>query len=584
MKRAIRTGLWSLLAVGIWTGAPRGAQACGGFFCNPGGPLGPLPVSQTGENVLFFVNPNPAPGSQKIEAHIQIFYTGPADKFSWVLPIDALPGPPDVGSDAIFTTLDAVTRPQFQLNTHDEGVCKQLFSPPVDRGASGPGATAPSGSTTNAPTGVDVEFRGAVGPFDAAIIHSTDAAALKDWLTTNGYVVTDDASKIIDAYVSEGKYFVALKLLSGQDVTSIRPIILRFDADAPCIPLRLTAIAAQNDLRVNLWVVAPHRTVPQTYQEIVLNDARIDWFNNGSNYDALLKEAADEAGGNAFTAEYAGSSNVMSRQLWYDGLYNIPALAAATTPPAFLNQLAQQRFARDAKLLALLEKYIPEPQSLKDQNIDEKTFYNQLGSYWQQIPDQFATFDATAFANELDSTIVKPLAAAQALFDKGPYLTRLATFISPEEMTKDPIFIFNGDLGDVPALRQADATYECGLMAYSHCDAPVRLRLPDGQTLRLLPQTPADPNSTCNYGGAGIYQRGDLDNMPALATAYNRAESGPGTAVMDNGKMITSGINQHNAGTETGCACTQTGKSAGGAGILAAGVLASLLFVRRRRF
>src|SRR5260370_41868008 len=128
MRAAVGMGMVSLQTTGALVAVgPRIASACGGFFCNPGGTLGPLPVAQTGENVLFFVDPNPAPGSQKIEAHIQIFYTGPADKFSWVLPVDAMAGPPDVGSDAIFTTLDGVTRPQFQVSYHDEGVCK---SPP----------------------------------------------------------------------------------------------------------------------------------------------------------------------------------------------------------------------------------------------------------------------------------------------------------------------------------------------------------------------------------------------------------------------------------------------------------------------
>jgi hypothetical protein len=39
--------------------------------------------------------------------------------------------------------------------------------------------------------------------------------------------------------------------------------------------------------------------------------------------------------------------------------------------------------------------------------------------------------------------------AGQTLFDAHPYLTRLATFISPEEMTKDPLFVTNRLLSNV---------------------------------------------------------------------------------------------------------------------------------------
>src|SRR6185436_2715553 len=87
-----------------------GAEACGGFFCNqPQNPFDPPPVAQTGENVLFSVDPGEN-GLNKLEAHIQIFYTGPADKFSWVVPVDGKPVL-DVGSNQVFQALDAATRP-----------------------------------------------------------------------------------------------------------------------------------------------------------------------------------------------------------------------------------------------------------------------------------------------------------------------------------------------------------------------------------------------------------------------------------------------------------------------------------------
>jgi hypothetical protein len=573
---------WFLALAAVAAAAyPAPARACGGFFCNqPNNPFDPPPVVQSAENVLFAWNPAAEVGSPKLEAHIQIFYSGDAAKFSWVLPVDAAPAL-DTGSDAVFTSLDAVTKPQFQVAYHDEGTCKQILYPPTfdaTRGGTAPGA-AMNGTTTTG--SVDVSFRGAVGPYDAAVIHSTDAQALKQWLTDNGYYVSDQGSSIIDTYVSEGKYFVALRLLNGMDVQSIRPIILRFDGAAPCVPLRLTAIAAQSDMRVNLWVLGAQRTVPTNYLEIEVNQAKIDWLGGGSNYEMLLKQAADEAGGNAFTAEYAGTASVMSRQLWYDGRFNLPKLAAATTPPAYLAELAAENVPRDAKLLALLEKYIPEPQTLIDQGVAERTFYNQISSYWTTNMLDFAPFDSAAATDELNTTVVMPLESAQALFDRFSYLTRLATLISPEEMTKDPIFTFNGDLGDVPAVRQADATYECGDMMFDHCTAPVRLTLPDGTTIRFLPN--ALPSGSVCYGAPASYARGDLDLLPSLQAAYQRTDSGPGQLVGDNTPMIDKGISDHNGTTMGGCACSLPGSRGAGAGaaLLVAG--AALLFARRRR-
>jgi hypothetical protein len=411
------------------------------------------------------------------------------------------------------------------------------------------------------------------------VIHSTDPEALKQWLRDNMYYVSPEASGLIDVYVAENKYFVALKLLNGQDVQSIRPIVLRFNADAPCVPLRLTAIAAVSDLRVNLWVLAARRSIPLNYLEIAVNQAKLDWLAGAGNYDKLLSDAANEAGGNAFTAEYAGTARLMDRQLWFDGKYNLPKLRAATTPPAYLSELAAQGFPRDSKLLALLEKYIPEPAGLVAAGISERDFYNRLASYWSTNAADFAPFDPSAMTDELDATIVQPLANAQALFDGFPYLTRLATFISPMEMTKDPIFSFNGDLGDVPVLRQADAVFECGTMLYNRCQAPLRMRLPDGRTLRFKPA----PTTTPCYGYA-TYPRDDLDNLPALQTAWQRAESGAGNVVADNSGVINQMVTDHNAKLSGGCGCAQSGSGAGGgAGALATMLAAALLARRRRR-
>src|SRR5205814_8741176 len=91
-------------------------------------------------------------------------------------------------------------------------------------------------------------------------------------------------------------------------VSEIQPIVLRFEARGPCVPLRLTAVASLPDLRVNLWVLSTARVVPENYFEITINEAKVDWLGGGSNYQDLLKTAANEAGGNAVAVEHGGSS------------------------------------------------------------------------------------------------------------------------------------------------------------------------------------------------------------------------------------------------------------------------------------
>ncbi len=524
------------LGAGLLSSAP--ASACGGFFCNRVNAGDPLPVAQTGENVLFSVDPGEN-GLNKLEAHIQIFYAGPADKFSWVVPVDNKPVL-DVGTNQVFQALEAATRPRFQLNWHQEGTCERS-SADFASGPSGGGVTADASARGgDGGLAVDVAFRGDVGPYDAAVLKSTDpndSSGLKTWLTENKYYVSDEAAKIIDAYVREEKYFVALKLINGKNTNEIQPIVLRFLGPYPCVPLRLTAIASVKNLRVNLWVFGPARVVPTNYFELLVNPAKIDWFTGGSNYTQLVTTAADEAGGNAFVTDYAGPSSIMANRLYAAGRLNVSRIAAARTPPEAMVQITAQGFSPDNTMMNILRVRIPLPDVIKRMGVDERTFYNQLTSYWNQYKASFAPFDAKALAQDLDDKIVQPLIKAQALFDKHPKLTRLTTYISPEEMTSDPLFDFNKTLPDVPVLRTAEAYRTCNTRL-GYCGSPVRIELVDGQKIHFWPRS-----GTCGSS----YERNDLDKSPSLLAAWQRDSDGEGVKRVDNQAAITRAVRDHNA-------------------------------------
>jgi hypothetical protein len=548
MKRAGGVSLALGMTLALVHGRP--AQACGGLFCNqPQNPFDPPPVAQTAENVLFAMDRDAA-GVTHLEAHVQIFYQGPADRFSWVVPVDNMPVL-DVGTNRLFTVLNPATTPRFGLNWKEEGTCKEIPSP-GSGGSSGSGGAGGSfgfpgaADAGAAPPGVDVSFRGDVGPYDAAVIRSTDVndpRPLKEWLQTNMYYLSDEGGKLIDDYVKEGKYFVAIRLINGHTVNEIQPLVMRFDGESPCIPLRLTSIAAINDLQINLWVLAAERVVPQNYLELVVNPARIDWFNNGSNYTALVKEAANQAGGNAFVTDYVGPASLMTGQI-YSGNYDVNQIALARTPPDAMNVITAQGYPRDAALLEILRKHIPEPQALKTQGVTELQFYNQLAFYYQSQPKLFAPFNGPAMAADVNARLVQPLVKAQALFNRFDKLTRLSTFISPDEMNSDPLFMQNSTLPEVPVQRTSTAVVMCGEKQYTRCEAPIRLELPDGQKLFFKPR-PSASQYCYGYNAYGI-DRGQLDRAPALEIAYAREAAGEGAVKVNNKMVIDANIDSHN--------------------------------------
>jgi hypothetical protein len=533
-KLGAMLGAMLLLAV-VMPDAP--ARACGGLFCDrpPVNPLDPLPVAQAGENVVFGIEGDPANGDAVVTAHIQILYSGAADQFSWVVPVSAVPQL-STGTDRLFSALGVPTQPSFQGLYQIDGTCIPDTRQIADAGtASGRGGSSGSGGVGG---GVAVVFQGAVGPYDASILQSSSADELKGWLNGNGYYVDPRAGQIIDAYVAEGKYFVALKLRNGQDVRSIRPIVLTFHGTEPCVPLRLTAIAALPDMPVTVYVLGHARAVPLGFLELKLDDLRIDWLSGGANYAALLREAANEAGGNAFVTEFAGPATIAAQTLWTPTQFDVAALRAAPTPPVYVQQLVAQGLANDTQTLPLLQKYIPMPAEAIAQGITPRTFYGNLATYWVQFA--FPQFDLAALTDAVVSDIVEPRRLAQQMIDGQPYLTRLGTFISPEEMNSDPLFAFNADLPGYQNVHTANLRVMCGNQEFMFCNAPMRLELNDGRMAWLRGGV---PGTTCRPADADT----SLDKLPATEMVWERRLSGEGTRRIDNTSAIQTSLAMHNA-------------------------------------
>src|SRR4029077_11647317 len=100
-------------------------------------------------------------------------------------------------------------------------------------------------------------------------------------------------------------------------------------------------------------------------------------------------------------------------------------------------------------VLQILRAQIPFPATLAARGITETSFYANVYSYWITNQMDFAPFDPAAAAMAMDTDILTPLDGYATTFNRPGRLTRLATFISPEEMTKDPLFVTNASLPDL---------------------------------------------------------------------------------------------------------------------------------------
>ncbi len=566
--------LWAgaaIAAAAVTFLSARPAEACGCF--TPPDPT--VPIVQAGERILFSMEDG------KVTAHIQIQYAGNAGEFGWILPLPDVPKL-ELGTDELFNQLIATTQPKYRLLRVFEG----CFS----RGNNDTANSAPPGSNESDDGGGSgpLVVQDSIGPYDYAVLKADSKDEMLGWLAENRYFVPAGTDDVVGPYIRPGAYFLALKLRSGESTGDLQPVVVTYASDLPMIPIVLTSVAAQPDMGIQVWMLGAGRAIPRNYFHTVINDARIDWFTGGQNYNDVIIAATKEAEGrHTFVTEYAGPSAVMRDLLDAQGRFGTTA-ALAAQPDAvsfvlYLNENGFRTFTQGqgpftqpvyaSQLLSLLGRYIPVPPALlAEEGFTASEFYSNIGyyltTYRQQYPEKFVGYEIdyrpAEMAAEIETRVVKPTLEAGALFKKHEVLTRLYTTLSPEQMDRDPVFSFNPELPNVSNIHEATLTVKCSVLGTQDTTkAPATLRTEQGYVLHFpggVGPTGTPPPITTP--------------MPASSRIETLAEEGAPLVVLDNKNEIRSLLD------DGGCAVAPGG-ARGPAGALL--LLALVLLARRRR-
>ncbi|MBT9555011.1 MAG: DUF2330 domain-containing protein [Myxococcales bacterium] len=462
--------------------APAPALACGGFFCS-----GQVPIEQAGEQIVFGVE------GTTVTAHIRVNYQGGAEDFSWVLPLPTEPTVA-VGTDALFQSLQRLTAPTFRVDWVSFPHCLERCSPedePVTDACCGGdddgGTAAPSLPSSS--SSVSLLAEGDAGAYEYEVVQATSGDILFDWLNDNGYDQPESARALVGHYVNLGFVFLAVRLQKNKDSGSLQPIVLKYESpDLACVPLKLTSIGATENMPVTVYVLANARAIPLNFFHAEpdlraypwLACANNGWWSEGEGGEAcsaygdawggLVSATADLANGRAFVTDFAGKTPAAE--------LNLPAielplaeLRMIDEPMAYLREVPDD-VVNDPIVRQLMTEFMPMPEGLPSKCDDpseyyvvsEFVFFNSDACLIMHPPA--IPFDPVGMTNALDERIVQPRLAARAILAEHPYLTRLSTIISPDEMTKDPIFSFNPDLQDVPRERFVKVSAECGDVAF----------------------------------------------------------------------------------------------------------------------
>ncbi len=554
-----RKGLVSLttIAFALSSFYAQKAEACGGFFCSQA-----QPVVQQGEQIIFVSDEE----AQQYDIIVGIQYTGPAEEFSWLLPIEGIPEI-GVSSQLGMDRLVAATSPQFILDYQQEGTCKE---PDWDDFATAESATVMEdgvdGGVVTQANDVTILDEGSVGPYDFVIIEVNPllpdrAEVAVDWLNDNEYDVDDDQAALIRPYLNDDMNLVAVRLSKNQPAGAIQPLHLSLEQPCPSIPIRLTAVATADNMGVMSFFSTNSRSVPTNYRSLELNEARINWLDGGQNYLDVVNQAADEAGGQGFVTEYAKPNSELegfisspNDRLELDNYRNSYDEGNGWSLNGLIQTLAAQYNGQELGFALEAAGASSEVMEMFRAGDQETSFEGE-------------TIDVDVLFTELTERVIVPLEEMDALVRSQPYMTRLFTTLSADEMTLDPMFAETTELGDYDNIHRADIIVECREDVYYE-EAPWRIELPQGGLVRGIGQP---------WSGGGFPEADE--SMPFNASVSQFDASGASVPVEDNHEEIEDRLEEQNeqfvTNHSSGCSNHE--------GKLSFGLLALCLVLTRQR-
>lgn len=295
------------------------AVADGAFFFPGSGTAADLAQTRQEVVIAFYRDDTGTPASNKALYVLRSRYTGtPPETFAWVIPLPA--SPTDIvahQNDLLFDELALTSEPVFYLDDSRMPlgcVCAQ----------GGPGGR--QGKL------VDVEAQGQAGLFDWAVLTSTGAGALLEWLNENGFAVPGTAANVLARYIDQEMHFLAVRVREpeqikpGGDGIAIPPIQFTCQTDRRFYPMVISQISAAAETEVVVYVLADHRVEAANVANAVIDRDAVAFKADSpslSNYEDLFADTLAQNNGLVLVTEYAGNRH--GRSQW------------VTAPPAVLD-------------------------------------------------------------------------------------------------------------------------------------------------------------------------------------------------------------------------------------------------------
>lgn len=248
MRRSV---LCPLLALGLALTLPARAHACGGLVSSDGS------LGSDAQRAFYAVR------GDRTELVLQIVVPQGGKGYGALVPLSAEPtidSAPVAASD--LEQLESATQPVLRdlRSSGGGGIgCGAAASDKALGGANGGGVLV--GSTV------------AIGPVTAVSLSAATGAALRDWLTQNGYVVPAAAQRVVDGYAGAGRWLLALKRNDTPSAASSIGVHVTLPGDQRGFALRMAGISVSGKASFTVFVAAPAGVAPAApFQAATLTD------------------------------------------------------------------------------------------------------------------------------------------------------------------------------------------------------------------------------------------------------------------------------------------------------------------------
>ena len=197
---------------------------------------------------------------------LQVKYEGPVDEFGWLIPVPNLPQV-QRGSMKCFYELSQYTQKHFET----EWQHSQTKGSPTLSAAGNDAAGKPE------PPVKVIEIK-TIGAYEIAVLSTKDSGALAKWLETNQFYFPTNKADVIDSYVQQHWYFVAVKINLKKSTTGLsttvsklaggelNPLQISFANDKCVFPLKISSVNGKPS-EIQVYVLSPEPLLEKTMLE-----------------------------------------------------------------------------------------------------------------------------------------------------------------------------------------------------------------------------------------------------------------------------------------------------------------------------